>query len=232
MPAAAITVPRNRKKKSPPAGLPSREAILAFIAEHPGKVGKREIARAFNTTGADRIGLKRLLRAMADDGQVNGRRSKLRRPGDLPSVTILRVDRIDDQGDLIAVPLEWDGKWGDAPVIVIATETGRKARRGQVPGVGDRVLARLAPDGENGGFRARIIKVLPRPPQTMLGVYREFDRQARIVPIDRTLRREINDYHHLIVNRERMGRERSHSMREDIEGLLQVVASEFEAAHD
>ena len=178
-------MPRKPKKKPLPAGLPSREAILAFIADHPGKAGKREIARAFNITGAGRIGLKRLLREMADDGQIDARRSKLRRPGDLPSVTILRLDRIDDQGDLIAVPLEWDSEWGDAPQIVIATQTGRKARRDPVPGVGDRVLARLSRDGENGGFRAAIIKVLQKQPPAMLGVYSEIDGQARIVPIER-----------------------------------------------
>jgi ribonuclease R len=181
-------VPRKAKKKPLPTGLPDREAILDFIAEHPGKAGKREIARAFNITGADRIGLKRLLREMADDGQIDARRSKPRRPGDLPSVTILRVDRIDDQGDLIAVPLEWDAELGDPPLIVIPTRTGRKARRDQVPGIGDRVLARLAPDGENGGFRAAVIKVLPKPQAAVLGVYREMDRQPRIVPIDRRVR--------------------------------------------
>jgi ribonuclease R len=178
-------VPRKPKKKSLPAGLPSREAILAFIADHPGKAGKREISRAFNISGADRIGLKRLLREMADDGQIDGRRTKLRRPGDLPSVTVLRVDRIDDQGDLVAVPLEWDAEWGDAPLIVITTQTGRKVRRDQMAGIGDRVLARLVPDGENGGFGAKIIKVLPKPPAAMLGVYRDNGREARIVPVNR-----------------------------------------------
>jgi ribonuclease R len=178
-------VPRKLKKKPLPAGLPSREAILAFIADHPGKAGKREIARAFNITGANRIGLKRLLRSMADDGQIDGRRAKLRRPGDLPSVTVLRVDRIDDEGDLIAVPLEWDAEWGDAPLIVIASEAGRKTRRAEVPGIGDRVLARLAPDGEDGGFIARIIEVLPKPPAAVLGVYRQTGREARIVPVNR-----------------------------------------------
>ena len=55
--------------------------------------------------------------------------------------------------------------------------------------------------------------------------------QWRIVPIERTLRRDISDYHHLIVDKERMGRERWHTLQEDIEGLLQVAVSEFEAAH-
>ena len=34
-------------KKKAAAGLPSRQDILQFIADNPGKVGKREIAKAF-----------------------------------------------------------------------------------------------------------------------------------------------------------------------------------------
>ena len=43
-------------------GLPSKAEILAFVQEASQRVGKREIARAFHVTGADRIHLKRLLR--------------------------------------------------------------------------------------------------------------------------------------------------------------------------
>src|SRR5690606_1470076 len=54
------SVPRRRNKhlsKRPrePDTLPSRDAILAFIRERPGKTGTREIARAFNLKNADRI---------------------------------------------------------------------------------------------------------------------------------------------------------------------------------
>ena len=48
----------NKKTKGPRPGLPTREQILAFIAEHPGEAGKREIARAFGITGSARIPLK------------------------------------------------------------------------------------------------------------------------------------------------------------------------------
>ena len=71
-----------RKKAHPTDDpVPSREAILAFIADQPGKVGKREIARAFGISGADKIALKRVLKEMADEGLVSGRKTRLRRPG-------------------------------------------------------------------------------------------------------------------------------------------------------
>ena len=49
-------------KKAKSRGLPSEAALLEFIQTSPSVVGKREIARAFGLTGAEKIGLKALLR--------------------------------------------------------------------------------------------------------------------------------------------------------------------------
>ncbi|MDB5720875.1 MAG: ribonuclease, partial [Alphaproteobacteria bacterium] len=38
-------------------GLPSREQILEFIASSEAPAGKREIARAFGLSGADKVAL-------------------------------------------------------------------------------------------------------------------------------------------------------------------------------
>ena len=57
-------------KTSPPAALPSREEVLAFIAEHPGEAGKGEIARAFGIRGGDKIALKALLKELETGGVV------------------------------------------------------------------------------------------------------------------------------------------------------------------
>ena len=165
--------------------LPSREEILAFIGEQPGKVGKREIARAFGLSSAAKIGLKRMLREMADEGLVHGPRAKLRKPGDLPSVTVLLVEGVDDLGELVGVPVEWDDEWGSPPRILIAAERARRGLRVQAPGIGDRILARLVPDTDLGGFTAKVIKVLGRGPRTELGVLRIEGEERRIVPIDR-----------------------------------------------
>ena len=64
--------------------LPGREEILEFLRTAPGKVGKREIARAFGIGGAERIDLKRLLAEMADDGTLAGNRKGLHKKGGLP----------------------------------------------------------------------------------------------------------------------------------------------------
>ncbi len=177
-------MPRSPKPKSP-SDLPSREAILAFIAEHSGKAGKREIARAFGITGAQRIGLKRLLKEMAEDGQIDGRKKRIHAPGDLPSVTVLAVEGIDDEGEAIGVPVEWDEEWGAAPRIMIAPDAKQRGGKSRAPGLGDRVLARLTPDEETGGYTARVIKLLERKPAATLGIFRQIDGAARIVPIDR-----------------------------------------------
>ena len=137
-------MPRKPRQNSRPE-LPTREAILAFIAEHPGKTGKREIVRAFGLSGGQKIVLKRLLKDMADDGLIDTRRKHVHRPGDLPSLTVLAIEGIDSEGEPIGVPVDWNEEWGSAPRIVIAPAP--KGRRGKdTPGIGDRVLARLTPD--------------------------------------------------------------------------------------
>jgi ribonuclease R len=158
---------RKTKPKQPPE-LPTREAILAFVSEQSGKTGKREIARAFGVKGAQRIGLKRMLKEMAGEGLIGTRRKHIHTPGDLPSVTVLSIEGVDDQGEPIGVPVEWNEEWGSAPRIVVAAEGKRPGSRSRAPGVGDRVLARLTPAGDSGAFIARVIKLLERPPKAAL----------------------------------------------------------------
>jgi ribonuclease R len=66
---------KSRQIQTGPSPLPSREEVAAFIASAPGKVGKREIARAFNLGSADRIWLKDTLRELEDQGTL-ARRGK------------------------------------------------------------------------------------------------------------------------------------------------------------
>ena len=81
-----------QKTKTNPLSLPSKADILAFIREHHGKVGTREIARAFGLKNALRADLKRMLRDLADEGSIERRRNKLHQPGSLPS-TVLEIGR-------------------------------------------------------------------------------------------------------------------------------------------
>ncbi|MDG1692044.1 MAG: hypothetical protein P8I95_07715, partial [Alphaproteobacteria bacterium] len=56
------------------ARLPSRDEVLKFVAEQDGKVAKRDIAKAFNIKGDDRIPLKRMLRELGAEGLLDGSR--------------------------------------------------------------------------------------------------------------------------------------------------------------
>src|ERR1700752_4299404 len=58
------------------SSLPSKADLIAFIGRQPGKVGTREIARAFGLKNAMRVELKRMLRELADDGSVEKRRKR------------------------------------------------------------------------------------------------------------------------------------------------------------
>ena len=58
----------NQKQKKPakvrPAGLPTRQQVMDFIAEADTPAGKREIAKAFGLKGQEKIALKALLKDM------------------------------------------------------------------------------------------------------------------------------------------------------------------------
>ena len=60
-------MPRKPQK----VGLPTREQILDFIATSVQPAGKREIARAFALSAQEKIGLKALLKDMADEGLID-----------------------------------------------------------------------------------------------------------------------------------------------------------------
>jgi ribonuclease R len=177
-------------------GLPTKNDLLAFIGTHKGKAGVREIARAFGLKNNDRAALKRMLRELADAGVVERRRKKLHHAGTLPSTVLADITTRDADGELIAVPTEWDAEaHGEAPRIRL--QVPRKGRPGEVPGVGDRALLRVDETGEDGDairHTGRIIKILDRAKQRQIGVFRTLPGGGgRLVPVDKKqLGRELN----------------------------------------
>jgi ribonuclease R len=164
--------------------LPSREELVAFIREHSGKVGTREIARAFGAKNADRAALNRMLRELAEEGSVDRRRKRLHHAGTLPPVVVADVTGRDTDGELLARPTEWDeAADGAAPVIRIVTP--RRARPGEVAGVGDRALLRIERTSDE-EIRGRVIKLIDRAKQRTLGIFRGLaGGGGRLVPIDK-----------------------------------------------
>jgi ribonuclease R len=156
------------------AALPSKADILAFIGNQTGKVGTREIARAFGLKNALRAELKHMLREMADEGAVEKRHKKLHHPGTLPSTVLADVTARDPDGDLIATPDEWDEEaHGPAPKIRI--HVPRRTRPGDAAGIGDRILLRVEETEEDDGIRhrGRVIKIIDHPKHRVLGIFRK-----------------------------------------------------------
>jgi ribonuclease R len=170
------------------AHFPSKEDVLAFIAQEAGQVGTREIARAFGLKNADRAALKEMLRDLAEAGKIEKRRRKLHHAGDLPQVVLCDITGRDADGELIAAPAEWDEEAQGAPPR-IRIHVPRRARDGHVPGVGDRALLRIErlSEAEDGIlYQGRAIKVIDRARHRVLGVFRRLaDGSGRLVPIDR-----------------------------------------------
>jgi ribonuclease R len=177
-------VKSNQTKPTPP----SKDDLLAFIGRQPGKIGTREIARAFGLKNADRADLKRMLRELADEGKVESRRKKLHHPGTLPNVVVADITARDTDGELIAIPTEWDeAEHGPAPKIRL--HIPRRARPNEIAGVGDRALLRVEEAGEKDEairHSGRIIKLIDRAKQRVLGIFRARpDGGARLEPIDK-----------------------------------------------
>ncbi len=183
------TAPAARRPRDD-APLPTREDILAFLREHEGQAGKREIARAFNIKGEARTALKQLLAEMAAEGTLTGTRRELQAQGALPPVTVLEIVACDDEGDLVARPAVWKDTDGSPPSVLVLARRAQSEAREAALGIGDRLLARIThlaePDVAGHAYEAEPIKVLPRETRRLLGIFRaRKGGGGTIEPIDR-----------------------------------------------
>jgi ribonuclease R len=173
----------RRRKQAP---LPTREKILEFIRESPAPVGKREIARAFGIRGADRIGLKALLKELERGGEVDrGKHRRIASPGALDEVITLTVLGPDADGELLAAPTDGNAEAKGSRIFLAPDRLAKPALAR-----GDRVLARLRRvDGDT--YEARVIRRLPILPARIVGLYdRAGDGSGRIRPAGKKSRSE------------------------------------------
>ncbi len=166
---------KNPKHSAP---FPNREDILKFIEESPGRVGKREIGRAFHLDTGQKLKLKKVLKELKDEGLVT-KGKVLLTAGALPPVAVVVVTGIDIDGEVLARPVTWDDA-SEPPVIYMAPE-----KRGQ-PALGpdDRVLARLTPAADK-NYEGRTIRRIGGAPPRVLGIYTLIEGQGRLKSTDR-----------------------------------------------
>ena len=170
---------KETKTKIKEVPRPTKEQIVAFIDESPAPVGKREIARAFRLTAGDRVWLKGILKELANEGQVErGRKRRVAKPGSLPEVAVIQVDRIDIDGEVICRPVK---ETSEKPPIIYLKPG---AHSGSAPGEGDRLLARLNRIGDN-VYDAQIIRMIGAGPARLIGVFEPTAEGGIVRPTDR-----------------------------------------------
>ncbi len=166
----------------------SREAVLEFLVREgagaQGRPVKRDIARAFGLDAAGKIALKRLLKEMEAEGAIARRRKAIHTPGALPPVVVVDISGRDEDGELLARPVEWDESHGPLPRIEI--HAPRRPRPGEpLAGVGQRALVKVEAEGP-GVYAGRVIRILERARARSLGVFRRTaGGEARILPVDK-----------------------------------------------
>ncbi|NHX27126.1 ribonuclease R, partial [Escherichia coli] len=99
--------------------IPSKDQILAWITDNPTLTAKRDIAKAFGIKGADRIDLKRILKELEDEGHLQKRKKTYREIDKLPPVAVLQVTGPNDDGDLFASALEWQGEGAPPRILMV-----------------------------------------------------------------------------------------------------------------
>jgi ribonuclease R len=179
-------VARKRPPGSP-GGLPSRDDLKQFIRDQPGRVGKREIARAFQLGPEQRTELRDLLKELAVEGEVApAGHKRFQAPGRLPEAMVVQITGTDPDGDAVARPVGWQGE-GPPPLVLMAPEP--KGRPALAPG--ERVVARLRQIAP-GKYEGRTVKRLTDAPGRVLGVYRpnRAGGGGRIEPTDKKSKAE------------------------------------------
>jgi len=158
--------------------------VLELLAANRN-ANKRDLAKTLGLKGSDRIVLKRILKDLEADGLIEGRRKTgYVKRGELPEMAVIEVTGLDDDGETLARPLNWNSSEEPPPIYVIPP------KQGGAPGAGDRLLARLERHGE--AYEARVIRRLEVEKDTrLIGVLRESrDTGWRLLPIDKKARTE------------------------------------------
>ncbi|SFS81011.1 ribonuclease R [Brevundimonas viscosa] len=168
----------TRSPKRPPAGLPDRETLLAFLRD-AGSAEKGDIARHFGLKGGDRRALREMIRDLEAEGALGKRgRKGFSEAGGLPPVGVADVVERDVDGEIYVRLVEASD---DAPRALLVPDRGGRA--GPAPGMGDRLLCKFQRGEE--GWEARLIKRLDAGTNRVLGVIRKSNREVRVEPVDR-----------------------------------------------
>lgn len=170
-------------KQKKPAPMPTMKELTDYLNAQTGKVGKRELARAFGIKGDDRVMLKNMVKDLKNQGVIQtekgGRRMHVK--DGLSERIIVEITGQDSMGDLMARPLEWTSN-EPAPQIIIT-----KDRLSPPAGVGDVVQVKIKALG-NKMYQGEAIRRVTAGENHMVGVY----ENGYVMSVDRRLKQTFS----------------------------------------
>ncbi|AMW35675.1 ribonuclease R [Haematospirillum jordaniae] len=168
------------KKNPKHVPVPTRKDVLDFIQGNPGRISKRELARAFNLTAEQRPLLQQIIKGLEKEGQIQRRhKHRPQYPERLPQMVAIQITGTDSEGELVGRPLTWEQEGSPPRVFVTATRRGLPT-----VGVGDHVLCKLTP-GRNGNYNGHVIQKLVETPARVLGILEAGVNGLLLRPTDR-----------------------------------------------
>ena len=114
-----------KKDKTPSNARPLDKArVLELFATNPGAT-KRDLAKLLGLKGSDRIVLKRILKELEADGAIEGRQKQgFVKRGELPEVGLIEITGLDDDGEMLARPLNWESNEEPPQIYVTPPKDG------------------------------------------------------------------------------------------------------------
>jgi ribonuclease R len=170
-----------KEQSKPP--FPSKAQLLDYIEAEQRPLSKRDIARAFQIKGSDRIPMKAMLKELVTEGEITHDSGSYRRE-EKKELTLVEIYDVDNHGEFVARPVQWDGP---KPEVYIFAPKGPRGRRVAGLSVGDRALVSLHKLGKH-AFEGRLVrKIEQRQEQHIIGEFIGAKLGGWIEPSDRKL---------------------------------------------
>lgn len=134
---------------------PSKAEVIEFINSGNGRIGKRDVARAFGIKGDNRTKLKHLLGDLITSGDVAYEHRVFQNSKNIPPVITCQVDKLTEDGDFLLLPISAEVKDRKNLNITLPDREAKKLNPG------DKILVRIKKTGSEHGkefYTAKLIK--------------------------------------------------------------------------
>ncbi|MCJ8322375.1 MAG: ribonuclease R [Rhizobiales bacterium] len=134
---------------------PSKAEIIDYINSGVGRIGKRDIAKAFGIKGDNRTKLKHLLRELINSGDVVYEHRVFQNSKGLPPVITCAIDELTEDGDYTLAPLSSEVINRNNLRIILPNKEAKNLKPG------DKALVRVKKTGAENGieiYTAKLIK--------------------------------------------------------------------------